>query len=150
MEKNKVGRPTIYTRELAQEICDAIASDSKGLKTLCKENVHWPHRNNIYKWLRKYPDFRCMYVQSKEDQIETLVDEILEIADDISHDTVTKIDDKGVEKEVYNSEWVNRSRLRIDTRKWLASKLVPRLYGDKSIQNHDITVRQEDALKELE
>lgn len=131
----KMGRPTDYSQELAEEICEAIASDSKGLRRLCKENEHWPHRNNIYKWLRKYPDFRCLYAQSKESQIEALVDEILEIADDTSHDSIIKTDDQGKEKIVCNNEWINRSRLRIDTRKWLAAKLCPRVYGDKDVDS---------------
>lgn len=132
------GRPTDYTPELAEEICDAIASDSKGLCRLCKENDHWPARKNIYQWFKKYPDFRNKYMQAKEHQIEAIVDEVLEIADDTSHDTIIKTDNDGHEKEVCNSEWINRSRLRIDTRKWLAAKLAPKLYGDKQTTEHTV------------
>jgi len=131
------GRPSKYTPELAKEICDAIASSSKGLETLCKENPHWPAPKNINIWRRKHEEFRIAYAQSKIDQIETLVDEILEIADDTSKDTIIKVDENENEKETYNAEWVNRSRLRIDTRKWLAAKLVPRLYGDRAVKNDE-------------
>lgn len=127
-----VGRPTKYTIELAQEICDAISCDSKGLRRLCEDHPHWPERRNIYHWMRKYPDFRLQYMQAKEHQIEALVDEILEIADDASHDTIIKTDKNGNEYESCNTEWMNRSRLRIETRKWLAAKLAPKIYGDKS------------------
>lgn len=127
----KIGRPTDYTQELGEEICEAIANDSKGLRRLCKEHEHWPAREVIYRWKRKYPEFSHQYVKAKEHQIEALVDEILDIADDTSHDTIIKVDDDGNERAVCNSEWINRSRLRIDTRKWLAAKLCPRLYGEK-------------------
>lgn len=132
METHKTGRPTDYTPALAEEICDAIASDSKGLRRLCKEHGHWPVKANIYKWLKKHPEFRDLYAQAKQHQIEALIDEILEIADDTSNDTIIKVDDDGNEKRVCNNEWINRSRLRIDSRKWLAAKLAPRLYGDNA------------------
>lgn len=131
MKKHPGGRPTDYTPELAQEICDAIACDSKGLRRLCNENEHWPVRTIIYRWLRKHSEFRHLYMQAKENQIESLVDEILDIADNTSQDTIVKFDSDGNEREVCNSEWINRSRLRIDTRKWLAGKLAPKIYGEK-------------------
>lgn len=120
-----------YNQQIAEEICDAIACDSKGLRRLCEENPHWPERRNIYHWCKKHPEFRLQYLQAKEHQIEALVDEILDIADDTSRDTILKTNNDGEQVEAYNSEWVNRSRLRIDTRKWLAGKLAPKIYGDK-------------------
>jgi hypothetical protein len=59
-----------------------------------------------------------------------LIDEILEIADNTSHDTILKTDGNSNKKRVCNSEWIARSRLRIDTRKYLAGKLCPKIYGD--------------------
>jgi len=148
----KIGRPSDYTPELAEEICQAIASDSKGLRRLCEENEHWPARANIYKWFKKHPEFRDNYMQSKESQIEALVDEVLEIADDTSNDTIIKVDEQGNKRAVCNSEWINRSRLRIDTRKWLAAKLCPRIYGDKAAEiqpeNDLISIYREKGLLE--
>ncbi len=135
-EKNKGGRPTDYSIELAQEICDAVASSSKGIKALCKENPHFPDRSNVFVWLRKHPEFQDLYARAKRDQIEVLIDDIIEISDDSSNDTLTREDKYGESYEVCNNEWVNRSRLRVDTRKWLASKLVPKLYGDKVTNEH--------------
>lgn len=135
-KKHPVGRPTKYTKELAEEICETIASSSKGLTRLCKENKNWPNRSNIMKWLRKYPEFRDLYTKSKQDQVDVFVDEILEIADDTSNDTLIRIDKNGEEQEICNSEWINRSRLRVDTRKWLAAKLCPRVYGERAIKEH--------------
>ncbi|KTD18725.1 Uncharacterised protein [Legionella lansingensis] len=130
--KNKTGRPTDYTPELAKEICDTIASNSAGVKRLCKENPDWPSHNTIYRWLANFPEFRDQYAQAKKCQIDLLVDEILEIADDSSNDYL--VYEQG--NVSCNSEWIARSRLRIDTRKWLASKLVPKVYGTlKQIDN---------------
>lgn len=123
--KNKPGRPTGYTPELANEICDSIASSSKGTKKLCQENQHWPCQDTLFTWLKKHPEFSEQYAQAKRCQIEVFIDEILDIADDSSQDEV--INAQG--SIVCNSEFIARSRLRIDTRKWLAAKLVPRIYG---------------------
>lgn len=128
-----------YDEKIAEEICDTIASCTEGLKELCKQNPHWPKKNTIYKWMHKNPDFREKYLLAKEHQIQPLVDEILEIADDISKDTIVKYDRDGNEHVSCNSEWVNRSRLRIDSRKWLAAKLMPKMYGEKNVDKTPVS-----------
>lgn len=125
----KPGRPTKYTPELAKEICEKIATRGAALKTICKENPHFPHLDTIYEWMKKYPSFSEDYVKAKKQQITALVEEILEISDDSSNDT--KQCKNG--EIACNSEWIARSRLRVDTRKWIAAKLVPKLYGDNMI-----------------
>jgi hypothetical protein len=125
VKKKKVGRPTKYTANFAHEFCEMVAVTSKGVKTLCKENPHWPNSDTIYSWLAKYKQFSDLYARAKRQQIEVIVDEILTIADDSSIDSV--INDEG--RLVVDHEHINRAKLRIDTRKWLAAKLVPRLYG---------------------
>ena len=82
----KQGRPTKYNLKLGQEICDAIASTSKGTKKLCAEHSHWPCQDTLFTWLRTYPEFSEQYAQAKVCQIELLIDEILEISDDASQD----------------------------------------------------------------
>lgn len=147
----RAGRPTDYTQELADEICNTIASSSVGTKKLCKKNPNWPSQDTIFTWLKIRKEFSEQYAQAKRHQVEVLVDEILEIADDSSNDTIIKVDEEGNEREICNSEWINRSRLRIDTRKWVASKLVPRLYGDKLQYDANVNIiKQEDAIKELQ
>lgn len=128
MNKNStVGRPTRYTNKLAKEICDKIASSSKGTKKLCAEHAHWPCQDTLFTWLKRYPEFSEQYAQAKICQIELLVDEIMEISDDASQDQY--VNELGV--LVPNSPAINRARLKVDTRKWLASKLVPKVYGNK-------------------
>lgn len=122
------GRPTDYSYELAQEICDAISCTSKGLKHLCNANPHWPSRKVIYEWLIRHKEFRDIYAQAKDCQADFLFEECFDIADDSSNDTKIVGED---EREVCNSEWINRSRLRVDLRKWAVARLAPQKYGDK-------------------
>jgi hypothetical protein len=150
MADKKLGRPSGYTEEIGEEICLKISTSGKGIQRLCKDNPHWPCFQTIYEWRLIYPLFGEMYIKAKKNQVELLVDEALDIADDSSLDTIVKTTKTGEEYEVCNTEWVNRSRLRIDTRKWLASKLEPMRYGDKIQNNVDVTVRQEDAIRDLE
>ncbi len=129
------GRPSTYTTELAKEICDTISSSSKGTKTLCKENPHWPSQATLFTWLKNNEDFSEQYAQAKRMQIELLVDEILEIADDSSNDCV--INEQGT--PVFSNTMVTRAKLQIDTRKWLACKLLPRVYGNKLENIHALS-----------
>jgi hypothetical protein len=75
-------------------------------------------------------DFCTRYARAKEEQADFMIEEMIDIADDGSNDlmTITKGD---IEYEQENKEVTNRSKLRIDTRKWIASKLKPKKYGDK-------------------
>lgn len=84
-----------------------------------------PEPATIYRWLSADKEFCNRYTRAREDQADTLADQIIEIADDCSRDTIS--DDDG---ERANTEWINRSRLRVDARKWIAAKLKPKKYGD--------------------
>lgn len=129
--KRKIGSPSTYTKEMGEEICQKISTADYGLKRLCIENPHWPCRQNILEWRIKIVDFGVMYAKAKQEQVETLMDDCIDIADDNSRDDIIRMNKDGEEYEVCNTEWINRSRLRIDTRKFLAQKLAPRIYGDK-------------------
>ena len=84
----------------------------------------------VLAWLAREPTFQERYARAKEMQADLLAEEILDIADDGSNDFMTIIKND-VEYTVENKEWLNRSRLRVDSRKWIASKLKPKKYGDK-------------------
>jgi hypothetical protein len=126
----KTGRPTKYSQELADQICEKIATSNKGLRTICKELDITTM--SVLRWLadEDKKEFCVQYARAKEQQADFLAEEILEIADDSSNDT--KIITRGRETiEVENTEWTSRSKLRVDARKWIASKLKPKKYGDK-------------------
>ena len=122
----KLGAPSTYTPELAAAICEHIAA-GKSLRTIAALDG-MPAQSTIMVWLDgKHPDFTEQYARAREAQADKLAEEILAIADDGRSDTY--IDAEGNTKS--DPEVIQRSKLRVDTRKWLASKMAPKKYGDK-------------------
>ncbi len=142
------GRPTLYTPELGQRICDAIATTTDSLQKICDDNVDFPSKKQtIHVWKLRHSEFNDLYVRAKQNQADLLAEEILEISDFIGLDT--KVNFKTGEESL-DAEWVARSRLRVDSRKWIACKLLPKVYGDKSEVKSDVSVAvHEDRLKDL-
>lgn len=88
--------------------------------------------STVFRWLSENKSFQEQYARAKEAQAEYYADEILDIADDGTNDWMDKLNSDGeVIGEVVNHENIQRSRLRVDSRKWLLSKLIPKKYGDK-------------------
>jgi hypothetical protein len=128
--KNKGGRPRKYSRKLADEICRLISSGISLNKI--EKMPGMPSYQTVMRWLwRDHPDkdwFRQNYAWSREIQAERMAEEINDIADDSEKDY--EIDpDTGLAK--FCKESVLRARLRVDARKWTASKLLPKKYGEK-------------------
>ena len=125
-----IGRPSKYTQKLADKICTQLAT-GKSLRRIC-EKEGMPEARTVHYWLLdgKHEEFFLQYARAREIQAEMMFDEILDVADDGSNDymTITKGD---VEYNIENKEVTNRSRLRVDSRKWYLSKVLPKVYGDK-------------------
>jgi len=83
--------------------------------------------STFFIWIDEDTEKSKQYARVTELRAEALLDEMFDIVDETSNDTL--ITDKG--NEVPNGEWMQRSRLRYDARKWLVSKLNPKKYGDK-------------------
>ncbi len=111
---------------IAEQICDAIAVTPKSLEAICKANPAFPHHETFRRWLHNSDEIRGMYARAKASQCQILADQIIEIADDSARDVIKTDDGDVVDREV-----IERARIRIDSRKWLASKLAPRIFGDK-------------------
>lgn len=125
-----MARATEFSQSIADQICERLA-DGESLRMICLDES-MPARSTVFKWLSQQKDFADQYARAREAQADFMADEILEIADDTQHDTTPKVDKDGNEYgEQPNSEWIARSRLRVDARKWLASKMAPKKYGDK-------------------
>lgn len=124
----KVGRPEKYTQELADKICQRIA-EGYSMRTVCKPD-DMPAISSVFKWLREKEGFSEQYARATEERTEAMSEDILDIADDGSNDLMT-IQKGDKSYEIENKEVTNRSRLRVDTRKWLMSKMKPKKYGDK-------------------
>ena len=118
-----------YNEDTALELCDRIA-EGEALQNLCRE-PRFPDERTIRRWLAAQSIFRRAYARAREHQMERWADEIVTIADDASGDYVEQANNDGELERVFDPEAVQRARLRIDTRKFLMSKLAPRVYGDK-------------------
>jgi hypothetical protein len=121
---NKGGRPTLYSLEIALEICDRIA-DGESLVKICSD-AKMPKKTAVYEWLLRHAEFADIYARAREDQADTLADEIHAISDELPQQIV---DDKG--KTRYDSAYVQWQKNRVDARKWVAAKLKPKKYSDR-------------------
>lgn len=122
----------LFLEETFEKICHDLATSSLGLNKIC--DTHGISSRSFQKWIREDIELDSRYTRAREEQAEFIADEMIQIADDSSQDTITK-DFGGVEVEMENKEFVNRSKLRIETRKWIASKLKRKKFGD----HQDIT-----------
>ncbi len=128
--KKPVGRPSDYSQELADLICEALA-EGHSLRSICQAD-NMPNKGTVFRWLATNQAFQDQYARSREAQADCLFDDILAIADDGRNDTYT--DDDGNTRTDFDV--IARSKLRVDARKWMAGKLRPKVYGDKVDVNH--------------
>lgn len=132
-EATKLGRPTAYCEPLIEIICFRL-SIGESLKTICKDS-DMPNAATVYLWLQKYPEFYEKYSKAKALCSDYWCDEILEISDDGTNDWVETHDPDNPGYR-FSGEHFQRSRLRVDSRKWLMSKLMPKRFGDKVINEN--------------
>jgi hypothetical protein len=152
----KIGRPTLYSKEKSDLICKLIASGQPLTKVCALENM--PCMSTVMNWLwQEAPyreDFLERYARAREQQAEILADQIISIADDDSEDIIFAEgnDASGVTAiPKANREFIQRSNLRVEARKWVAAKLLPKKYGDKKEVKVDATITHEggDELKQI-
>ncbi len=126
-----VGRPTKYTPELAREICIQLA-EGKFLRQICREE-RFPSEAAVRGWVIDDRDgFSAQYARARDMGLHSMAEETVAIADDGSNDTYKKEDGS----DGVNTDVVQRSKLRVDTRRWLLSKMLPKDFGDKITQEH--------------
>lgn len=123
-----MGRPSTFTQKIADEICERLI-EGRSLRSICLDDK-MPATGTVCRWLGENENFREQYERARDAQADTLADEIVDIADDGSNDFMER--KRGEDTEiVVDKEHVLRSKLRVDARKWVASKLKPKKYGDK-------------------
>lgn len=126
----KRGRPTVYTPETAEEVVRRLA-EGETLREICRDD-HMPTEGAVRGWVVDDREgFASRYAHAREAQAMRWADEIAEIADDGSNDWMERNVGDGETITVADHEHIQRSRLRVDTRKWLLSKVLPKVYGDK-------------------
>jgi methionine synthase II (cobalamin-independent) len=109
-EPKEMGRPTIYSQEIADEICNRLAH-GETLRTIIASSPHLPSRTTIYRWNADNEDFRNQYTKARAEQADYYAELIVD--------------------ESYSSHDAGIGRLRVDALKWAASKMAPKKYGDK-------------------
>lgn len=115
-----MGRPSSYSQEMAEAICARLAQ-GEPLSAICDSEA-MPGLSTVYQWLAAFPSFAELYARAREDQADTMADQIVKIADEKDEDP-------------------QRQRLRVDARKWAASKLKPKKYGERIEHGGEIVHR---------
>lgn len=110
-EKHAGGRPSLYTPELAALICERLATEEGGLNEVCKAD-DMPAPSTVYLWIAKHSEFSEMYARAREN-----------LGIYVAHVGV---------KEAVTTKDHQLGRLQFDARKWLASKLAQKQFGDKT------------------
>lgn len=105
-------RQSEYTEEIAQEICRRIMT-GESLRKIC-DDESMPHRDTVHKWLSEEKEFSDQYARARDTQADTYADDIVAISD-----------------EAKDRDSAAAAKVRVDARKWVASKLKPKRYGDK-------------------
>lgn len=125
------GRPSDYNEDIAARICLAL-SEGQSLRAVCRQD--WaPDLTTIWKWIGKHPEFVTQYTRAKQEGLEALAEDIMDIADNGTNDWMEKNDPDNPGWRV-NGDHIKRAQLRIDSRKWVLSKLCPKKFGDKVTQ----------------
>lgn len=122
------GRPTDYTQELADKICECLA-DGQSMRTVCAQE-DMPAMSSVFKWLRENEEFSHQYAKAKEESSDAMAEDLLNIADTPVMGEIKTIKPDGT-VEIKQDEMLGHRRLQVDTRKWLMSKMKPKKYGEK-------------------
>jgi hypothetical protein len=113
-QPRKKGRPTSYSRAIAEKVLEQLG-EGKTLTKITKQ-PGYPKASTLFRWLAENADFREAYAQARELRGEMLVSELVALAD---------------RAQGMLPEGVAAMKLRIDTRKWVASKFYPKVYADR-------------------
>lgn len=132
-------RTTDYTDELADKICCRLAS-GESLRSVCRDE-EYPCLSTVFNWLREREGFLEQYARAKEESADALVEDMLDIADNQATQQLIiegepVYNKKGEPVMVADASSIAHARLRVDTRKWKASKLKPKKYGDSTQLKH--------------
>ncbi len=128
------GRPTIYSEDLADLICERLAC-GESMRAISRDEA-LPAMTTLFRWLRTIPEFKQQYAQAKEESAHALFEDMMYIADyetgqPVMVDGLVLLNEDKKPVLTVDAASIGHAKLRIDTRKWHASKLMPKKYGDK-------------------
>lgn len=116
-------------------MCEVYETAHKSIRAAFAEHDDLPDYSQIFRWEKIHPEFRDRLSRAREVRAHILAESALDVADDDSHDTLTKSGRDGETYESANSEWIARSRLRFEARKWHSGNLNPSAFGEKRSVN---------------
>lgn len=122
MRKGQLRKPA-NAALICERIAEGFTLKQIGREIGCSDSA-------ITLWAANDPEFASMYARAREAQAEHFAAELLEIADDGSNDWIER-ESGGASVIVPDHEHINRSRLRVDARKWLMARMAPRRWGDR-------------------
>ena len=128
----ETGRPTKYDKDIAEKICSKIAS-GKSVRSIVKDKK-MPSSSTIFRWLldEEKKEFWEQYEKARNIQAELIFEELIEIADNPEEGVEVWTEDGRI--KIKKGDMLGHRRLKVDTRKWYLSKVLPKKFGDK-IQN---------------
>lgn len=129
-EARPPGRPSTFTQEIADEICERMA-DGESLRAICSSD-NMPRRSTVFRWLAADEAFRDQYAHACELRTDELFDQMLEIADTPQIGTKSVSKASGI--EITEADMIEHRRLQVEARKWALGKMAPKKYGDKVTQ----------------
>lgn len=124
-----MARPKDFTQEIADELCRRLA-ECGSLRRVCVSS-DMPLERTVRLWVVQNEEFATAYARAKEMGIDSFVEETLDIADDGSNDWMEN-NSPSNPGYVLNGEHSSRSKIRIETRRWLAERMLPKKYGVKT------------------
>jgi hypothetical protein len=132
MEDTKKGRPTLYSEDVGLDILARLEM-GESLRAICRDE-NMPSEVSVRRWSldAKHP-FSAQFARAREVGYLRMAEELLEICDDGTNDYVEREGKDGSTYSAVDHEHISRSKLRVDTRKWVLSKMLPKVYGDKTV-----------------
>lgn len=137
--KHPGGRPTIYTPELGALICERVATNPLPIKSVCQAD-DLPAYETICKWQYKIPEFGHLLAQARAARALLMEEECFEIADNSTNDWMDKEVRDGKIIRVVDHEHVNRSRLRIETRRYHIERMTKANPTEGPVNNQQINI----------
>lgn len=126
----KMPYPSKFTQQLFDAICERL-SKGEPLAQICRD-AGMPSSNTFRDWCAANEELAIAYARARDEGFDAIALDALHIADDNGKDT--RYTKEG--QEVADSEWISRSKLRVETRLKLLAKWDPKRYGDKITQEH--------------
>lgn len=122
----------MFDQSKADRICDRIA---RGASLRASASAEGVDPSTVLRWTKASPEFAQQYAHARETGYQLLADEIIDISDERD----VRVTQDGEEVRLtLDSAAVARNRLRVDTRKWMLAKMLPKVYGENSTTTHEV------------